>query len=950
MECGRHFNIEILTRTELLDIQGRPGNFRVSLRRYPRYVDIKRCIACGACADKCPQVVPETTKNLGSRKAIYLEHPQAVPLKYQIDPLSCLKLTENSCGLCEELCPTQAINFEEREEVLEYEVGAVILAPGLKPFDPSRVGLWGWQSPDVLTALEFEYLLAQSTRTNTPLRRPSTGNPVKNIAFLQCVGSRDLNHCDHPYCSTVCCMFAIKEALLARQRNARLEISIFYTDMRAYGKDFERYYQEASEKKGIRFVRSRLHAVEFCPQRKKLRLHYVNIEGRQVEEWYDMVVLAVGLEVPPDIIELAHRLGLRLTANNFAATSAFKPVDTSKPGIFVCGAFSGPKDIAQAVTEGSAAAAAVAEILAPVRPAPQVSQNQLPQTIQGDQKPRIGVFLCHCGNNISSVIDLEALLTYAQGLADVVWAEKHLFLCSQEAQKRLQEVIRDKGLNRVVIGACSPRTHEFLFRRALREAGINQYLLEMANLRHHVAWVHPQFKEETTQKAKDLIAMAVAKVRCQEVLYPLEVPVMKRALVLGGGVAGMECALSLARQGFEVFLVEKSASLGGNARHLSYTWTYENVQYHLLKLRKEVEKNPLIKIFLRAEVVKVAGHIGEFATTISSHGRRKTIRHAVGIIAIGGGMYRPFGEYGYGEYEEVFTSLEFDTVRAAGDFRVKRARNFVFIQCVGSREPGRLYCSKVCCTHSIQTAIDLKKEDPSRRVYILYRDIRTYGEREILYQKARKLGVVFINYDLHGTPKVSKSSRGLCIEVWDHILHRPLEINTDVLVLATAIVPNPKVRELASLYSLAVDSHGFFLEAHSKMRPVDFLTDGLFMAGLSHYPMPLEESVAQAKAAAARAATILAKDTVSLDPVVATVDLARCDGCALCLDVCPYKAISPLEIEEGDSRVKKIQIDKVRCKGCGICQAICPQECIAVANFTLTQLRAQIRAALSGEL
>ncbi len=939
-------NIELLTHCEVLDVRGRVGHFKVSVKRYPRYVDPEKCIACGACEERCPKIVSEGLKGFLTRKAIYLEHPQAVPLKYQIDPQACLKLTQDKCGLCQEVCPTGAINFSDQEEIRQLEVGAVILAPGLRPFDPSTAKVWGWAYPDVITSLQFEGFLAQISLTGEPLRRPSNGQPVRQIAFLQCIGSRDLNHCNHPYCSTVCCMYAVKEAVVAKEKDPRLEATVFFTDMRAYGKDFERYYQAAREEKGIRFVRSRVHGVEFSPEKEKLRLHYVNTEGRQVEEFYDLVVLSVGLGVAPEVIELAERLNIRLTPHNFAATSAFKPTETSRPGILVCGGFSGPKDIAQAVMEGSAAAAVAAEILAPARNK-LVTQKVYPvERDVSKEEPRIGVFLCHCGNNIAASIDLEELARYATSLPQVVHVEKHLFLCSHEAQATLVASIKRHGLNRVVIGACSPRTHEALFRDSLREAGLNEYLLEMANLRHHVAWVHPRFKEVATEKAKDLLRMAVAKVRLQRPLRPLEVSVMHRALVLGGGVAGMECALSLANQGFEVYLVEKTGTLGGNARHLNHAWTYENVPHYLSKLCKAVEKHPRIRIHLRSEVTKVRGYVGNFATTIQSYGRRKTIRHGVGIIAVGGRMHRPFKEYGYGEYEEVFTSLEFDAVRAAGDFRVKRANSFVFIQCVGSREEGRLYCSKVCCTHSIQTAINLKKEDPSRRVYVLYRDIRTYGEREILYREARELGVIFINYDLHGKPKVYKSPKGLRVEVWDHVLHRPLEIETDVLVLATAILPNPKAREIAAMYHLSVDAYGFFLEAHSKLRPVDFPSDGLFMAGLSHYPKPLEETVTQAKAAAARAATILAKEVVALEPVKAYVDLDRCDGCALCLDVCPFQAISPLEVSQGDKIIQKIQIDQAHCKGCGICQATCPQECIEVAHFSLEQLRAQVRAVL----
>ena len=939
-----------MTLCEVENVSGEEGNFTVTVKEHPRYVDMDKCIACGQCAAKCPKkVIDEYNAGTTKRKAIYVKYAQAVPLKYQIDPEHCIRLNKpGKCGFCEKVCPAGAINFDDKEKIHKINVGSIILAPGFDCFDPTKARVWGYgEYPNVITSIQLERYLSASGPTEGHLIRPSDGKPVRKMAFLQCVGSRDKNRCSNEYCSSVCCMYAIKEAIIAKDHVPDLDITIFFMDMRTVGKDFERYYEDARTKHGIRFVRCRVHGVEPQGREGDLRLHYINEEGRQIEEYYDVVVLSVGLETPKSVIELSNKIGIQLTPHHFAATSAFSPVLTSRPGIFTCGAFAGPKDIPQSVMEGSAAAAGVAEVLTPARYSLTKEKTFPKERDVSKEEPRIGVFVCHCGSNIAGVIDVKEVAEYAATLPNVVHVERNLFTCSQDTQDIMRKRIEEKGLNRIVVAACTPRTHEPLFRETIKAAGLNEYLFEMANLRNQDSWVHSNDPKKATEKAKDLVRMAVAKVRLLKPLKADSVSINPSALVIGGGISGMVSALSLAEQGFSVHLIEKSKYLGGNARHLAYTWTYEDISLYLRKLESQIKENPNIKVYLESEVVDAEGFVGNFRSTILHKGKKKTIEHGVGIIAIGGRGYKPHGEYGYGKYEEVFTSIEFDAVRRAGDFRVKRGKSFVFIQCVGSREKDRLYCSKVCCTHSVQSAINLKKEDPSRSVYILYRDMRTYGERELLYKEARELGIIFVNYELHGKPKIKKKKHGLVVEVWDHVLHRPMEIDADVLILATAILPNPKAKELAKLYKVSIDSDGFFQEAHVKLRPVDFATDGLFMAGLCHYPKPVEESIAQAKAAAARAGTLLSKNEISLEPIKAVVNPDKCDGCALCVDVCPYQAISLIEgVDEQGKPYKRIVINKAQCKGCGVCQGTCPKDGVYVAGFTMEQLKAQVKAAL----
>jgi len=940
-----------MTLCEVTDVTGSTGDFKVTVKEHPRYVDMDKCIACGECASKCPKKVDdEYNAGTGKRKAVYVKYAQAVPLKYQIDPEACIWLNKpGRCGACEKACPAGAINFDDTEKIHEIEVGSVILAPGFECFDPAGTEVFGYGDyPNVITSMQLERYLSASGPTEGHLIRPSDGKPVRKMAFLQCVGSRDENLCGNGYCSSVCCMYAIKEAVIAKDHAPGLQPSIFYMDMRTHGKEFDEYYQRAKEEAGVRFVRCRVNGVEPEGHEGDLRLHYVNEQGQQIEEYFDLVVLSVGLQTPKHVLELAEKADIRLTPHNFAAVSDFAPVSTSHAGIFTCGSFSGPKDIPQSVMEGSAAAAAAADILSPARHELTREKTFPPERNILEEELRIGVFVCHCGSNIAGYVDVEDVADYAATLPGVVHVERNLFTCSQDTQELMVKVIQENKLIRIVVAACTPRTHEPLFHETIKAAGLNEYLFEMANIRNQNSWVHTGDKKAATQKARDLTRMAVAKVAWQSPLQNFSVAITRNALVIGGGLAGMTAARNLAQQGFPVDLVEKSSCLGGNAGHLHNTWSGDNIPQRLADLISDVSSNTMITIHTETEVVAAEGYVGNFTTTVKSkNGRKRTIEHGVSVVATGATRLMP-DEYGYREHKEVVSSIEFDKLCEIDDKQVRNSNSFVFIQCVGSRESDRNYCSKVCCTHSVQSAIELKKENPARNVYILYRDMRTYGQRESLYKKAREMGVVFINYELHGKPKVNRVDNGFEVQVWDHVLHRPLLISADMIILAAAIIPAAGAKKLARMYKVPLDNHGFFQEAHAKLRPVDFATDGLFVAGMAHYPKPVEESIAQALAASARAATLLSRDEVTLDAIKAEVDPDFCDGCALCVDVCPYHAISLVEETDDRGQLHKlVTINKAHCKGCGLCQGTCPKRGVAVAGFTFKQLESQLEAALA---
>ncbi len=915
----------------------------MKVRHQARYIDMAKCIACGLCAEKCPKKVPdEYNLGLAKRKSVYLSYAQAVPPKYAIDKETCLYFKKGGkCKACEKFCPTGAVDFSQVDEDKDISVGTVILSMGFRPYDPTQYGAYHYANfPNVVTGLEFERILAAAGPFHGHLVRPSDHKEPTRIAWLQCVGSRDLNHCDNSHCSAVCCMYAIKEAIIAKEHSKEpLDAAIFFMDMRTPGKEFEKYYWRARDEFGVRFIRSRVHTIDPVPGTDDVAIRYLTEDGALETEIFDMLVLSNGLEVSPQVQELAKTLGVKVNANKFADTSSFTPVATSQPGIYVCGAFQGPKDIPQSVMEASAAAAASSELLSSARFSLAKKKPVFEERDVSREEPRIGVFVCHCGINIASVVDVEAVRDYAQTLPYVAHVENSLFACSQDTQELIKERIREHNLNRVVVASCTPRTHEPTFQETIKEAGLNKYLFQMANIRDQGSWVHMNVPEAATRRAKDQVRMAIATAALQPPLVEFDLPVTKAGLVIGGGVAGMEAALGLAGQGYKVDLVEKKDFLGGHALKLNHTWNGEAVGPYVESVVKKVTSHPRITVHLGAEVANVEGFVGNFKSTVATQGRETVVEHGAAIIAIGGHSFKP-AEYLYKENPRVLLSLEMDQALREKNPLVTGAQCAVFIQCVGSREPERPYCSRVCCSHSVESALELKKINPDMDVYVLYRDLRTYGLRENLYKEAREKGVIFIRFDLENKPQVVQDAGGaLTVTVRDHILGLPMHLHPDVLTLASAIIVKDQ-EKLAQLFKVPLTNDGFFLEAHMKLRPVDFATDGVFVAGLAHYPKPMDEAIAQAQAAAARASVVLAQDAIRAGGVVAQIDADKCSGCQACVGVCPFGAIDYKERED------VCEVNQALCKGCGTCAATCPSECITLFGFSHKQIYTQVDEAL----
>jgi len=923
-------------------ISGKEGNFEVKVVQSPRYVDPAKCIACGVCAEKCPTKVDnEYDAGLAKRKSIHVKYAQAVPLKYAIDPTNCIFLTKGRCKVCEKLCPAKAVNFEDKEKELTIQTGAIIISPGCEVFDPKAYDIYGYQrSPNVVTSLEFERMLSASGPLGGHLIRASDKKEPKKIAWIQCVGSRDVHEGAKGYCSAVCCTYAIKEAIVAKEHSKDgLDAAIFYIDMRTHGKDFERYYNRAKEEAGVRFVKSRITQILPVNGTGDLLIRYTDEAQKTIEEIFDLVVLSVGLAVPKEAVELAKRLDIHLDPYLFTTTSSFEPVRTSKPGIFVCGAFQGPKDIPTSVIESSASAAMAESILADARWSMTKTKPVPEERDVRGELPRIGVFVCKCGTNIAGVLDVPGIAEYARSLPNVVHVEENLFSCSQDTQEKMTQVIKEQRLNRVVVAACSPLTHEVLFQETVVNAGINKYLFEMANIRNQCSWVHGSDAKAGTEKAKDLVRMAVGKVSLFEPMSEPQIKINQTALVIGGGISGMSAAKNLAAQGYHTCLVEKSGVLGGQARNIYQTWRGEDVQQNLIKLIQEVQSSPKIDVRLNTELKQVEGFVGNFRSTLQTNGDEKVLEHGIAIIATGASELKP-DQYRYGKDPRVLTSLDLDHKLIDHDSLLNQVQSAVFIQCVGSRIKERPYCSKVCCTHSVLSALKLKEHNPKMDVYVVYRDMRTYGLREDLYREARAKGILFIRYDDNKELTVTKDKDDLQVLFTSYVLNREMEIRPDLLILATAIVP-PKENPVAKLFKVPVNSDGFFVEAHVKLRPIDFSTDGVFVCGLAHSPKPIDESIGHGLGAAARSVTLLSQKEMFGNAIVAFINPESCVGCQGCLKVCPYQAIRYLE----DKSI--CEINEAICKGCGACAATCPSASAQLKRFTSKQIYAQIEKAMA---
>jgi heterodisulfide reductase subunit A len=950
MDAGRHPNIEVFTNSELIRLSGKAGNFQAVVKKHPRYVDEDLCTGCGICSENCPVVVPnEFEVGMGARKAIYSPFAQAVPNIYIIDRDNCLNDDFLVCSHCQDACDRNAVNYDDTGEVIELEIGSVIIATGFEVYDASAIPSYGYgRHENVMTNMELERVLNSSGPTHGHLVRPSDKKSPKKIAFIQCVGSRgEGKEAGCQYCSRFCCMNAIKDCMLVKQHDPDVEeMTVFFIDIRAAGKGFEEFYQRSLEIPELKYVRGRPAKIIEDPETKDIIVCVEDGEtGKISRERVDLAILSAGAMAASGNEKLADVLDIELDENKFfkVETKYGSPLHTAKEGIYICGCAGGINDISDSVSQGSGAAAEAERFVVKVR------LEEKPREIQEldlSGPPRVGVFLCHCGINIAGVLDIPGLEDFSKTIPDVVYVEKNLFLCSDEGQKRIQEQIIEQRLNRVVVAACTPRTHEPIFRESCELVGLNPYLFEMVNVRDQCSWVHSAVPEIATQKARDLIKMGVAKARYLQPLYKKSMPIDRSVLIIGAGVAGMRAALDLDAQGFKVTLIEKENRLGGHLNRLTRVYPANLNAVELARVMVEKLNNSRVEVLASTEVTSITGFLGNFdVATTNGNFRVGTI-----ILATGARIYQPENEFGYGKFENVITNQELEDIlhdaKGKITIRGKIPKTVVFIQCVGSRDPQKnAYCSRYCCPTTIKQAIRLRESGVN--VVVLHRDMRTVGAKaEEHYRRARGLGVKFIRYTPERLPEViGEGNSAENVDILELALNRTLEIPADYIVLACGMIPNQEsTAKFQEILKVPRGADGFFMELNAKLGPVETTTEGVFLAGCVSGPKDISDSIAQGSATAAKVAMLIARNTVMLEPTTCVVQPELCRACGQCVEMCDYHAPSLVVTNSG---YKAAEINQALCKGCGTCASWCPTGAITSLHFTDDQINSMMDALLA---
>jgi heterodisulfide reductase subunit A len=933
-------NIKILTNSHLLDLTGEPGQFKARIQKNPRYIDMEKCISCGLCAEKCPKKVPdEFNGELSVRKAAFITFPQAVPLKYAIDAEHCLYLTKKKCGICKKVCPTKAVDYDQLPEIVSLSAGAVVVSAGFEPALTDKQGEYGYgRYENVVSSLQYERILSATGPFEGHVKRPSDGKVPQKVAWIQCVLSRDASR-NRPFCSSVCCMHAAKQAVMTKDHEPDTETTIYFMDIRAHGKAFDDYVERARHQHGVGYRRSMISQVYLNPENDNLIIETFDHQlNRKRQESYDMVVLSTGFKSPDGFKALAKKLGIATNPFGFLTTEFDSPVATNRPGVFVCGGVEAPKDIPETVIQAGAAAAEVSVLISEARNTESVSAV-VPEERPIDDIARVGVFICHCGTNIAGVVDIDSVVAEAKTLPHVVHAGDFMFSCSTETQQELISIIKKEKLNRVVVAACSPKTHEPLFQEALRQAGLNPYLFELTSIREQASWIHKSSPEAATLKSIEMVRAGVARAVQLEPLSENSYPVVNKGVVIGGGIAGISAALNMADQGFHVSLVEQDDQLGGFARNITFTLEGNSPARLIRHLAERVHRHPDISVHLNSRLVSHRGQAGAFEGRIEGTDKDMDIRYGAMVVATGGQPYQP-DEYHYGKDERVVTQVDFAKRLVEDPAWAQGIKRVVMIQCVGSRNEEFSFCSRVCCSAAVKNSIRLKEINPDVQIVILYRDMRTFGFKELYYLKARKKGILFFRYIPEDKPEVVNRNGELTVDFTDRSTHQDFRVVPDLLVLSTGIRPADGAGQIGKILKLPNTKEGFFLEAHVKLRPVDFNSPGIFLAGLAHSPRFVEETITMAKSAAQQAVKVLSKEEMTTSAEIARVDPDRCTACLVCVRECPFDA--PFINADGVS-----EIPPAACRGCGICVAECPARAIELKHSTDEQIEAKIDALLN---
>jgi len=959
VEVFRNPNVELMTYHEVLHIDGEPGNFTAKILKKPRYVDEEKCKGCGDCANKCPKILAPNPfeMNIGKRKSVYIPFPQAVPPIYLIDPEMCLYLKKGVCQVCKKVCTADAIDFEQKPEEFDIKVGAVVVATGFEMPAENLSSRWGYRHENVISALEYERILCASGPFDGHVMRLSDAKEPEVIVFVQCAGSRDL-HERVPYCSSVCCMYAAKQAIITQEHSDNSECYIFRHDIRAYGKNFYEFTQRAQQEYGVKYFQSKISTIKEDPETKDLLIYYEDLKTGEFKDFRaNLVVLASPLVPSKGVKELGKSLGIELDKYNFfQEKSYFDKLKSSRNGVFLCGFCQGPMDIPETVTDASGVAAQIAELLNSAKYT-QMKEKvfDVPEKeIKITDEPRIGVMVCHCGINIGNYVDVPRVVEYVENLPNVVVCEANLYSCSSDSQIRIKELIAEYDLNRFIVASCTPRTHESLFQETCQEGGLNKYLFELVNIRDQCSWVHMKEKEAATEKAIDLIRMHVAKSKLLKPQKEDKIDITHTALIIGGGVSGMTAALNIANQGFKTFLVEKESELGGNLKFLNVLYpVHKNALELLSELKEKIDKNNNIQVFLNGEIKNTKGYVGNYDVEIKdSNNKIHDVKIGTIIVATGGQEFKPSGLFEYDDKNKnVITQLELEQKLQNKDKSwLDQINRITLILCVNARQnEGITYCSNICCANSIKNVRVLKELKPELEIVVIYRDLQMAKKEFEEYYRERRKDAIFLRYDLEILPEVKKKKVSLekyQIKVFDTNLKHNVEFETDLVILSTPMIPADNLKELAMMLKVPLDKNGFFLEAHVKLRPLDFATEGIFLCGCAQWPKNIQDSISQANGAAGRASRFLSADKIITSGLVAEVSEAKCIGCGKCEDVCPYKAIDLIEIikefEDISIKVKKSNINAAVCKGCGTCAATCPVGAIMVKHYDFDQISTMI--------
>ncbi len=923
IECTMRDNVNFIPNSELTGVTGVKGSFNVKIKIKNNPVNNDLCIDCGKCESVCPvEVGNELVDGIETRKAVFKFYPKNVKKSYYLDILNC-----NKCNKCVEICPTDAINLDaDNSEDRELTVSDIILTPGFKAVKGNIKEEFGFGvNKNVLSSIQYERLISPSGPTLGKPERPSDKTVPKKIAFLQCVGSRDIRKQGNPFCSSVCCMFALKQAIFTKKQVPEAEIVFFYMDIRAFGKNYEEYFNEAKEKYGIKFIRCHVSTIKEHGKENIITVTFYE-NGEFKEKDFDLAVLSLGFYQDGETENLLKIAKIESNEYNFAKISEFQPVSTNIDGIYAAGSFTAPRDIPEATMEGTAAAAKVLEELTI-----EDSGSEPLVSVRNPEEPRVGFIICKCGNILEHSLDLDKIIQNAKNVKDVVFTEITDSLCNGETIDNFKKIIADNALNKVVVAGCSVRELQFIFDKFCKESGYSTLDFEFVNLREQCVFCSEENNSKMlTEKSVNLTKAAIGKVLKNRNHKVATEEINKSVMVIGGGVAGLTSALNLANQGFKVFIVEKKEILGGRLVNAHYTIKGSDIKENLKVLIDEVNESKNIEILTSAEIVKSEGIVGSRKTTIKIGEDERIVEHGAVIIATGGKEVTP-SSYEYNESDKIVTQVELEDKIFNGEIDAD-VKEVVMIQCVESREKGaREYCSRVCCTHALKNAVKLKEANPDINITVLYRDIRAYGFYENYYREAREKGVIFIPYTVENKPVVKVDGSVVSVTFEDTIIKEKISKNIDMLVLSTGVDANPNGK-LADIFGLPIDKNGFFEEANKKTGLTNFLQKDIFMAGLCHAPKHIEEAVVQSYAASGRASVFLSKNNMKAIEKISFVVERFCSCCGICVDICPFNA----RVLDLENKVAKVY-DTV-CEGCGACVMACPNGAAQQYGFEKEQI------------